>query len=65
MNSQQEDQWQKAVTRLAENRELRQATEEECRAYVERSYTWKMTVDVMLDVIDRALNGRRAMGTID
>jgi glycosyltransferase involved in cell wall biosynthesis len=57
---QDSDEWQKAVARLAKDRALRQAIGEESRAFVERGHTWKKTVDVMLDSIDRALNGRRA-----
>jgi hypothetical protein len=46
----------KAVTRIAKDRELLQAIGEECRAFVERSRSWKKKVDVMLDPIDGALN---------
>jgi glycosyltransferase involved in cell wall biosynthesis len=50
------EEWQRAVTRLAKDRELRQAIGEESRAFVERGHTWNKTVDVMLDSIERTVN---------
>ncbi len=59
------EEWQKAVTRLVKDRELRKAIGEKSRTFVERGHTWKKTVDVMLDSINRTVNRNFCIGTID
>jgi glycosyltransferase involved in cell wall biosynthesis len=44
--------WQQATIRLEKERDLREAIGARSRAFVERTHTWKKTVDVMLESIN-------------